>query len=109
MPIDIDPDTLARQLRRQRRDEAEVARQLATIASAVAGRFAFRCRSDQDDAAAEATLHLLTNADAYTPDRGDPVAFFTTLAANRIRDLLRSDARRRRRVGEMPADSRGRF
>lgn len=109
MPVAVSSDVFARPSRRPA-DRDAVAVALTTIAAAVAARFHWRCPADRDDAVAEAVVHCLTNAEAWrNAPQPDAVGFFTTLAANRIRDHVRADARRRRRVGSLPPDFGGQF
>ena len=56
-----------------------------------------RCTSAADvaDVVAQTFVRLLHVADRYDPDRGEPVTFILTIAANAVHDLHKGSQRRR--------------
>jgi RNA polymerase sigma-70 factor (ECF subfamily) len=62
-----------------------------------------RCANAEDvaDVVAQTFIHLLGAAERYDPTRAAPAAFVLGIAANVVRDLHRSSARRRALVGRL--------
>lgn len=62
-----------------------------------------RCANAEDvaDVVAQTFIHLLGAADRYDPTRAAPASFVLGIAANVVRDLHRSSARRRALVGKL--------
>ena len=53
------------------------------------------CAEDVADVVAQTFVHLLRTAERYDPARGEPAAFLLGIAANVVRELHRTGARRR--------------
>jgi RNA polymerase sigma-70 factor (ECF subfamily) len=62
-----------------------------------------RCSNAEDvaDVVAQTFIHLLGAAERYDPTRAPPAAFVLGIAANVVRDLHRSSARRRALVAKL--------
>lgn len=59
------------------------------------------CAADVADVVAQTFVHLLSAAERYDPARAQPATFVFGIAANVVRDLYRSGARRRALVSKL--------